>query len=677
MMRPEKMKHLEISVLQCDIDEVLKFLGRSGILEFSYSDAAPRKKTPEESAETKRIGENLEKIKTSAVYLGVELPDEPVETSEKAGIAEETALEPVFEAVSSLQNREYKANLEKERLIDRLKNLAGLENFAIPFNEISNLSFLNLKIGRLDHEELETLKQNMGERAIVMKLGGDDLLIASSYRDRFLLNSELRKGNWTPRQIDENPDEPAAGAFHEAQAQLGALEKELDSFAVEKKHFGEIYGALLRNLYASYLLSEIIDGIKSRLTATRSAFMLSGWIPARELKLFIAALAGLTGGRTACTSFDPWDVDKVREGREKIPVSLRHGAFARAFEPLVLSYGAPLYGSIDPTPIVAVFFTLLFCVMFGDVGQGLCLFLLGLLASNKKIKFFDNYRNFAAPLKIIGIAAMAAGLLYGSVFSNEDLLREPTRMLTGALAETPFGRFFSIHETEKIVHLMPEQGGSVTKLFYFFGFTLALGFILNSIGLVLGIIDHFFLRRYKEAFLSKNGIAGMVFFWYAASLAVRAIVQRGAFQFMWFDFAVLLLAVLAVAAGPFIWALFAKDKKLFEEGLFACFMESIVQILETVSGYFSNSVSFLRVGAFALSHSILSFIIFSMANMIGHVPLGTLWSLIIIIFGNALIIVLEGMIVAIQIVRLEYYEFFSKFWTQTGNKFTPFKFHKR
>jgi V/A-type H+-transporting ATPase subunit I len=681
MMRPEKMKRVGVTVLQRDIDEVLKFLGRAGILEFAWSDMPPRKKSPEELAETRRITENLDKIRGAAAWLGVELPEDPAENSEKAGLAAEKALEPAVEAVDALQNSEYKANLEKERLVDRLKNLTGLENFDVPLAKINNLSFLSLKIGRLEHEKLEVLQQNMGERAIVMKLGGDDVLIASSRRDRFMLEDELRRGNWSPLPVDENSGGQTAGAAIELEARLGEIDKELDAFAVEKKHFIEIYGALLQNLYASYLLSQIIDDIKGRLVATQCAFVLSGWLPARELRPFIVALANITGGRTACRAFDPWEVDKVRDGTEKIPVSLRHGAFARAFEPLVLSYGAPLYGSIDPTPIVAVFFTLLFCIMFGDVGQGLCFLLLGILASNRKIKAFDSYRNFAGPLKIIGVAAMVTGLLYGSVFSNEELLEEPTRIVTGALEQTGFGHFFGITETEKILRLMPEQGGSVTKLFYFFGFTLAIGFLLNSLGLVFSIIGHFSMRRYKEAFLSKNGIAGMVFFWYAVSIAVRAIVlgsgANGAFVFAWYDCAVLLFSLLAIAAGPFVWALCVRDKKIFEEGLFACFMEGIVQILETASGYFSNSVSFLRVGAFALSHAILSFIIFSMANMIGTVPLGSLWSLIIIIFGNALIIVLEGMIVAIQIVRLEYYEFFSKFWTQTGNKYSPFKFRKR
>jgi V/A-type H+-transporting ATPase subunit I len=115
---------------------------------------------------------------------------------------------------------------------------------------------------------------------------------------------------------------------------------------------------------------------------------------------------------------------------------------------------------------------------------------------------------------------------------------------------------------------------------------------------------------------------------------------------------------------------------LLEEGLFVFIMEGFVEVLETASTYVSNTVSFLRVGAFALSHAVLSFIVFTLSGLVNSQSLGPVFSLIILIFGNLVIIVLEGMIVAIQVVRLQYYEFFSKFFTETGVEFAPFRFRK-
>jgi len=113
-------------------------------------------------------------------------------------------------------------------------------------------------------------------------------------------------------------------------------------------------------------------------------------------------------------------------------------------------------------------------------------------------------------------------------------------------------------------------------------------------------------------------------------------------------------------------------RPILENGLFSAMIEGVVEVLEVVSTNISNSVSFLRVGAFALSHAVLSFIIFTMSDLVG----GSLSAggLIIGIFGNLVIIVLEGLIVTIQVIRLQYYEFFSKFFTETGREFTPFRF---
>ncbi|MDR2864749.1 MAG: V-type ATP synthase subunit I [Spirochaetaceae bacterium] len=694
MMRPERMKQLEITVLQRDVDDILKFLGSSGSLQFSYHDkVSARKKSDTEIAESKKYADALEKIKNTAIYLGIELPDEPSETTEKVGDEEDGSLDIVYKTVSALQNEEYTANLEKDRISDRLKALSGFEKLNIPLGDIDKLAFLNLKIGRLENAKQEELRQTMGDRAFVYSLEDNGVLVASARKDRFALEAELRKENWSPLEIpddknaslinndgtrgnSESQSTTPAENLNELYGRSRELEKELVFFAEKKIHYAKNYGTLLQNLYKSYLMARIIDDIKSRLVSTESAFVLSGWIPARQLKAFVSDIDRISGGRIGCTSFDPWELESVRSGKEKIPVRLKHGAFARAFEPLVFSYGAPLYGSIDPTAITALFFTLLFAIMFGDLGQGFSLFLIGLLIGNKKIKFFNTYKNFAGPMKIIGIAAMVSGLLYGSVFSNEELLGKPTEALTLWLSQTDFGHFFHIQKSDKILNLMPEKG-SLTKLFYFFGFTLAVGFILNSIGLICNIIDNFSMRRYQRAIFSKNGITGVIFFWYAVSIAIRAVIQGGDFHVRPYDFVILIGTILIIAGSPFIWALCKKDKKIFEDGIFNCFMEGVVQIIETASGYFSNSVSFLRVGAFALSHTILSFIIFEMADKVGGVVLGSLWSAIIIIFGNCIIIVLEGMIVAIQVVRLEYYEFFSKFFTETGAKFKPFSFRKR
>jgi V/A-type H+-transporting ATPase subunit I len=362
----------------------------------------------------------------------------------------------------------------------------------------------------------------------------------------------------------------------------------------------------------------------------------------------------------------------VAEGSEKVPVSLEHGAFVKGFEGVVFSYGAPLYGAIDPTPLVAFFFTLLFGIMFGDLGQGFVLLLLGLLTGKKGPLFLKKFRKYSVPLIAVGISSMVMGLFTGEVFTNEELLVGPTRAITGALTGKPLDRLL-------VLMPLPEKGGSVVKLFYFFGFTIGVGVLLNSAGLVVNIINLFTMKKYEKALFSKTGLAGTALFWYAVFLAVRSIaglVSHRGVSFHWFDAVFLAVPCALIFFGPALWRLISGERPVMAEGLLVFIMEGFVEILETASTYMSNTVSFLRVGAFALSHGVLSYIVFRFSEEVAHTAGGPLFSLLITVFGNAVIIILEGMIVAIQVVRLQYYEFFSKFFTETGVEFVPFSFRK-
>jgi V/A-type H+-transporting ATPase subunit I len=311
--------------------------------------------------------------------------------------------------------------------------------------------------------------------------------------------------------------------------------------------------------------------------------------------------------------------------------------------------------------------------MFGDFGQGLVLFILGILCSKKGIPLLSNFKKFSVPLKSVGIASMVMGLLTGSFFANEKFFVAPTRALT---------EFITGHPRDHVLVILPlaESGGSVTKLFYFFGFTIAVGVILNSIGLIVNIINKFILKDYEKAVFSKTGLAGAIFFWYALFIAIRFILSSMnpalSFNFAWFDVVFLVVPVAGIFFEPALWRLLSGKKPVFTEGLLVFIMEGFVEVLEIVSTYISNTVSFLRVGAFALSHAVLSFMVFHFAEQVSGVTAGTAFSGLIIIIGNLVIILLEGLIVAIQVVRLQYYEFFSKFFVETGVEFNPFRFRK-
>ena len=135
------------------------------------------------------------------------------------------------------------------------------------------------------------------------------------------------------------------------------------------------------------------------------------------------------------------------------------------------------------------------------------------------------------------------------------------------------------------------------------------------------------------------------------------------------DAAVIGIALFGAAFGEPFERLLDGERPVFENGVGAALIGGIVELIEVISGYLSNTVSFLRVGAFALAHAVLGYIISTMSALAPGAG-----SIAISIVGNAIVVVLEGMIVAIQVIRLQYYEFFSKFFNETGREFTPYAF---
>ena len=667
MIRPRKMKRMELTVLRSDMNTVIEYLGRRETMHFGEPDDSA------ESAGFTRIKTLLDRLRNCAEFLGIGLPSEPEADSGIPGEAEEALAVSLCETIDSLAEQEAAALREEQRVRETYREAKAFANLNAPFADLDQLSYLTLRVGRLDPKIRPELKERLAGRAAIIPLGGEEdnrVLAASSRKGRFALDSELKKYSFETIAIPEGYQGVPAELLEGLEGRIKDIEKTLETIKGEKQKIRDKTQVELRRLASLLFIALAAERLKSRLDSTASVYFISGWVPSDMIPQINSDLSKITGGRTAIRVYSPDEIPEVRDGGEKVPVSLKHGAFVKGFEGVVSSYGTPLYGVIDPTPMVAISFTLLFGIMFGDLGQGFVLLLAGLLTGKYGPAVLAKFRKYSTPLIAVGIASMVMGLLTGSFFTSEDLLIVPSRAITGALTGQP---------ADHILTIMPlaEKGGSVTKLFYFFGFTIGIGIIINSLGLLINIINRCLMKKYEAAFFARTGLAGLLLFWYAVFIALRCIFFDGRFE--WLDLIGILVPVASIFFGTVIWRCIARERPVLEHGLVTFIMEGFVEIMETASTYISNTVSFLRVGAFALSHTVLSYIVFRFTEELVHSadgPAGSLPAILVLIFGNLVIIVLEGMIVAIQAVRLQYYEFFNKFFTETGVEFSPFRFRK-
>jgi len=474
---------------------------------------------------------------------------------------------------------------------------------------------------------------------------------------RWAVDSELKKLGFQERKFPEGMKGIPSDMLSVVRADLASVDDALGELQEKKQRARDAWSEEIRFLLANLAIDVSIDAVKQGFASTGSVQKVSGWIPRGRFREVIAGIESLAGGRIALQTYDPEELPDVKAGKTRVPVSTPHRKIVRAFERMVFSYSIPPYGTIDPTPFVAVMFILLFAIMFGDVGQGLVGFALGVLINSARVRSFEAYRrkNFGTLFILAGIASMVAGFLYGSFFANENVLIPATRLVTRLLIGRPLDHIISLAGFQKII--------------MFFGVTVGIGAVINSVGLLINIVNNAARRNWERAFLSKTGLAGALFFWYVLFMAGRILLGGHASAL---DAILVAIPLIALFFREPLVHLAEGHRPVLKDGLFSFIMEGIVEILESTIYYVSNSVSFLRVAAFGLAHTVLSSIVFLLADMVGGAPGGIIFQILVILIGNSIIIVLEGLIVTIQIVRLQYYEFFSKFFNEAGEEFTPF-----
>jgi len=655
MARTTEMRLIELMTLRQDISKVIEYLGKKGNFQFQTKlqggDAASSESFKNAD---KEFFDNLQRAR---IFLAVPDRTDDGRSCSAPSDADRDDAAKLLAAVDDLKRRVTGSIEEAKRVDDAYKEALAFSNLKASYSELEHLSFLSLRIGKIDPTLFEALKDAVGERAVVIPLGNDNsrILAASSKKGRFALDTELKKFNFVNMEIPQDfkgiPDDVLAGLKNE---KIVAAQK-VTEMEKERSNFAETHREKLLALLGSFSIGMQIQDVESKLQSTELVYRLTGWISARDSDAMMKELDQLTEGRIAIREYLPSEVPSVINGKEQVPVEVHHRKFVKGFERMLFSYGAPVYGTIDPTPFVALFFTLLFGIMFGDFGQGFVIFVLGILLE-KRILRIGTYNRSAPVFIAVGASSMIMGLLTGEFFTNETLLEPFAYWVTGL-----FGKPHA-----PIVKLMP-SGTDTSAMFAMFGVAIAVGFLINTIGLIINITNKFIVRKPGRALFGKTGLAGACFFWYIVALVVRVLFfHQTASRF---DFIAIGVFMFFAAFGEPFERLVDGERPIAENGIGALVISGVVELIEVISTYLSNSVSFLRVGAFALAHAVLAFVISMLADMIGS-PGG----IIVTVFGNALVIVLEGMIVAIQVVRLQYYEFFSKFFNETGVEFSPFCF---
>ncbi|HJA72242.1 MAG TPA: ATPase [Candidatus Lachnoclostridium stercoravium] len=557
--------------------------------------------------------------------------------------------EQAAKTISRLSGQLEEVTSARDDLKEQARKLEESKDRISPFTDLNyNLSailhfkYVRFRFGRVPKEYYTKLNQYVYDTidSVVYKCQEDDnyvwlvyfvpqsisqkidAIFSSLHFERFYLPDEYEG---TPSEANKALEEQ----IKKLQQQITALDMKEIQFL--KDHEEEFMAAAKRlDIFATNFNVRKLAACTPNKKAT--FYILCGWMTEKEASAFQKEIED-----------DPLVFCLSEDDHETMisppPTKLVNRGLFKPFELFIRMYGLPAYNEFDPTVLVAVTYSFLFGFMFGDVGQGLCLLAGGfLLYRTKKM-------DLAAIISCCGFFSTIFGFLFGSIFGFEDILEPLWLRPAQAMTDLPFiGRLNTV---------------------FVVAVGLGMGIILFT--MILNMINSIRNKETESAWFDTNGAAGLVFYGSMVTMIVlfmtgRRLPAAGILLIMF------LIPLLIIFFKEPLTALVKKKAELMpkEKGMF--FVQGFFELFEVLLSYFSNTLSFVRVGAFAVSHAAMMEVVLMLAGAeAGGSP-----NWIIVVLGNLFVCCMEGLIVGIQVLRLEYYELFSRFYHGTGREFRPY-----
>lgn len=545
-------------------------------------------------------------------------------------------LSKVYDSVSSISKEvgEKAANLA--RLQRQLENVGYLMTSSLRIEELKNMSFIKFRLLMLSNENFRRLELNLENiPSVIVRTAAieGNVVIATYTPDELMEEAERIFASLNYKEL-ELPDAYSGTAVDIAKQLQDEIDKEKRNEAELKEsvlELSEKYKAAVAKAYALLELEKLAEKVKQDAALGHSLFFIFGFVPETDIDAIRKEFM-LEFGDNILLVADA--VEEKRQGHAP-PTRIRNNILVRPFEALISMYGTPSYGEKDPTPFFAISYMLLFGAMFGDLGQGLIILLGGLLISYKT----DN-KSFGGILARLGASSMLFGALYGSIFGSEELI-EPL--------------------------LIRPMANINTMLIG----AVVLGMLLITVSYIYSLMNSYSSRNVEEGLFGREGLAGFMFFLTLVYTVWGKVTGR---------MAVGLGLPLGIMAALLLVMVFKQPlaglltgHRLYEDSPGDYYIEAGFGVVETVLSVASNIISFIRVGAFALNHVGLYIAFATMAEML-HSKVG---GILVLVIGNIIIIGLEGLIVFIQSLRLEYYELFSKYYSGYGIEYRPVSLLKK
>ena len=536
---------------------------------------------------------------------------------------------------------------ELGQLQNYIKQLEPISGINLDVSVLRNPQYIHSTLGNIpvaNIERLETSLSRIPYVLLILRKEQDSAIVwlTGAQLNADILERAARSAYLNPLELSDTFEGAPSEIIKSLGKEIETVKMDIESQEEKLRQLHETYKQQLQPLLWRVRSSRLLADAMARYGRLRYTYLIIGWTPSTKIEALTQQLKGISKNILIETT------PLVQRGsNHSVPVALQNTGMFGAFQGLVTTYARPRYEEIDPTILMTLTFPLLFGAMFGDVGHGLLLIFFGWLLSGKRVNMLKGMASLGPIILACGVVASFFGFLYGSLFGSEEFFHE----LFG------FGALW-IEPLKEINQILAVAIGA--------------GVVILSLGFLLNIFNAWRARDWGRLIFDHHGVAGLLLYWSLLGIGASALLPAFPVSSIFFVILTIIAAIMVMFSEVFR-HLLEGHRPLVEDGIFTYLIQAFVELFETFISSLSNSVSYVRVGAFAVAHGGLSSVIFILANMAGggNGVLNMIMYWIVVILGNLFIVGFEGLIVGIQTMRLEYYEFFSKFFEGGGMSYEP------
>ena len=512
------------------------------------------------------------------------------------------------------------------------ERLKFLDTTGLKVDEIGSFRHIFVKVGFLNIALLPKLASYVGGTSVVYtsKPGRprENLIVVTGLNeDKALIETTLKLLNFDefsfPQTLNPDPKHARVELKKEAELKEKEIGKAKENLLEIKEQF---------DIFEPYVSDTMqIEEAKRSIARTKKKTLIHGWIPSGKAEALRNQVEETVQKENVYLKFEK------PKAEDKVPVQLRNPGVFGSFGIFTYLQGVPNYFEVNPTPIYTILYVIMFGMMFGDMGLGAIFVVLGFLLTRMKkgLLVFSSSatRKLGQIVITCGISSVIFGLLYGEFFLLE------------------------------IIHpILLSPLNDITEIIII---ALAFGVLQIVLALALNTVNKFRRNETLKAIFSGHGIVGLTYYSAGVVLAIAFVRENGFSAFLKQNvvpFTVIaLVSLVLIFLSPVIETVLSRKKAKLTEKLIEGFGEG----LETFIAFIANSVSYIRLAAFAIAHGALGLAAVIFASVVGNVPS--------YILMNIIVFLVEGFSAFIQSLRLMYYEFSTKFYAGDGVGYNPLK----